>query len=265
MGSRWELQDGHVVPQAHHRRNVPSLRPDDDPTQTKTVFTRLADIAITDYLPSPSHGLMIWLISNATDLRGIHLPESHFLSDVSKTMIKVSHLSKLEITRIAGTAEFCDPIVSFMQHHIAMEDQSTLEELILHIDDGKMHEVTWLDMVSQMKCLKNLELLAGSIPEDCLPVLEKIGQDCSSLESVTLGKRHDRGSSLADGVIRSFSRHPNLKYLTVEAKSLSATDILAFTTLPRLERLRLNYYTPDWIKDMLAELVPNVIIQTIYT
>ncbi|KAJ8652590.1 hypothetical protein O0I10_011736 [Lichtheimia ornata] len=260
----WKLENGNVVLQAHdHHRDMPtSLLPENDPTQTKTIFKRLVDVSfLNDDPSSSSRGFMLWLISNAPNLKAIHLTESHFLPDVSKAMIKMSHLSKLEITRVAGTAEYIDPIISLMQHHIAMEDQSTLEEIIIHIDGGNMDAVTWLGFISQMKRLKDLSLLTRVIPEDCLPALEKIGQGCSSLESLTLGTWSYRGSSIADGVIRSFRQHPNLKHLTIESKSLLATDVLALNTLPRLERLRLNYYTPDLVKDMLRRVLPNVIIE----
>ncbi|KAJ8652404.1 hypothetical protein O0I10_011984 [Lichtheimia ornata] len=259
---RWRLQNGHVVSQArHHRRYLPtSLLPENDPTQTKTIFTRLVNVDFSLCDPSSSCGFMLWLISNGPNLKAIHLTESHFLPDVSNAIIKMSNLSKLEITKIAGTAEFYDPIISFMQHHVAMEDRSTLKGIILHIDDGAMHAVTWLNLISRMKHLKDLKLLTGTIPEISLPALEKIGQGCSSLESLTLGDTYFRYVYFTDGVIKSLCQHPKLKCLTINAKSLSAADFFALSSFPSLERLRLYCDIPPLAKDMLRNLIPNAII-----
>ncbi|CDH54816.1 predicted protein [Lichtheimia corymbifera JMRC:FSU:9682] len=257
----WRLENGHVVLQANdHGGDVPTLqRPEDDPTQTKTTFAQLVDIDFSDSMSSSSNGFMIWLISNAPNLKGIHLTESHFLPDVSNAMINMSHLSTLEITKIRGTAEFFDPIISFMKHHNAMEDRSSLEEIILHIDDGTMHAVVWLKLVAQMKRLKDLKLLTDVIPQYCLPTLVNIGQHCSSLESVTLGTQS--GSYFTDGVIRSLCQHPKLKYLVIGAKSLSADDFFALSTFPSLERLRIQHHIPHLTNAIFRKHIPNVIIE----
>ncbi|KAJ8652589.1 hypothetical protein O0I10_011735 [Lichtheimia ornata] len=254
----WKLENGQVL-QVHDHRDVPRLRHNDDPIQTKTVFTRLVNIDFSNCKPSSSRDFMIWLMSNAPNLKAIRLTESHFLPDVSNAMIKMSNLSKLEITKIKGTAEFFSPIISFMLHHNAMEDRSTLEELILHIDDGTMHAVVWLNLISQMKRLKDLILLTDVIPQYCLPTLANIARDCSSLESLTLGTEY--GSYFTDGVITSLCPHPKLKYLTIGAKSLSAADFFALPTFPSLERLRLQYHIPHLTKDMLRKHIPKVIIE----
>lgn len=254
----WNLENGHVV-QAHGRRGVPSLRPENDPIRTTTTFTRLVDIDFSYCKPSSSRGFIIWLISNAPNLKTIRLTESHFLPDVSNAMIKMSSLSKLEITKITGSAVFFNAIISFMLHHIAMEDRSTLEEMILHIEGGDMDAVPWLVLISQMNRLKDLKLLTDVIPEFSLPVLENIARGCSSLEGITLGTQY--GSHFTDGVIRSLSQHPKLKYLTIGTKSLSAADFFALTTFPSLERLRFYCDIRELTKDKLRKLIPDVIIE----
>ncbi|CDH54820.1 predicted protein [Lichtheimia corymbifera JMRC:FSU:9682] len=193
-----------------------------------TIFTRLVDIDFSACDPSSSRGVMIWLISNAPSLKAIHLTESHFLPDVSNAMINMSHLSKLEITKIRGTAEFYDPITSFIRHHIAMEDQSTLEEFSLHINDGITHAAAWLNLISQMNHLKDLKLLAGVFPEYFLPVLQKIGRGCPSLESLTLGNAYYRDANFTDGVIRSLCEHPKLRYLKSSSQVIISRRLFRF-------------------------------------
>ncbi|CDH54797.1 predicted protein [Lichtheimia corymbifera JMRC:FSU:9682] len=254
---RWRLVDGHLV-QAHDNGDVPHLLPENDPTQTKTVFTRLVDVDFSNSNPPSAHGFMTWLISNAPNLKAIRLPESHFLSDVSNAMIKMSSLSKLEITKITGSAEFFNAIISFMRHHIATEDSSTLEEMTLHMDKEDMHEVIWLVLISRMKRLKDLKLLAGNISEHALPVLADIGHNCPSLESLTLGTDD---SHFTDGIINALYQHPKLKYLAVGTHSLSAVDFLALSSFTSLERLHLHNYIPHLTKDKLRKHLPKLIIE----
>ncbi|KAJ8652403.1 hypothetical protein O0I10_011983 [Lichtheimia ornata] len=256
----WKLENGHVL-QAHgHRRDMPtSLLPENDPTQTKTTFTRLVNVSFSDEDPTPSPCFMSWLLSNAPNLKTIDLNEPFFLPVVSNALINMRHLSKLEITMVAGTEEFYDPIISFMKHHIAMEDRSTLEEMILQIDSRSMYTIGWLGLVSQMKRLKHLKLVANVIPKYSLRLLENIGRDCPSLESLTVGTI--QGSDVTDGVIRALCQHPKLKRLTIGTRSISAADLFALPTFPSLERLRLQKSTPDSTKDILRQYIPKAIIE----
>lgn len=256
----WKLVNGHVVPANGVRRGVPpttTLQPENDPIQTKTLFARLFNIDFTGLDQSRSSRFILWILSNAPNLKTIRLTHSQILPEVADALNELKLLSKLEVAEITLTDDdFYDPLISVMEHHKELEERSTLEELTLHID-GVLSAVDWLNLIPQMKRLMNLKLLAWYISDFCLPALSQINQGCPSLETMTLGIT---ASYLPAGIIQSLS-HPKLKSLRIGAKSLSAIDAFALSAFPTLERLYLQDEIPDLIKDTLRKHIPKVIFE----
>lgn len=246
---RWKLQHDKVV-----SNGAVGLLPENDPTQSKASFTQLTSIDFFPYSDTRDD-IMKWMIWNAPNLKAISIPESHLQIDMAKAMTRSQHLSKLTINRMIGHHDF-GGISEFLKFHIAKEGLSTLEEMTLNMN-RPIHHVTWLPLISRLKCLKTLELLSPDILEGAKLTLVAIGLGCPALESLTLG---NTGVKLGDGLIKPLCKLPNLKCLRIGARILSQPDLLALIEFPKLERLYLYYDVPDCIKEMLHNYIPKVII-----
>lgn len=250
----WELSRGQVVSSGHR---MASLRPEEDPARSETSFNKLIDIDISvDDLPS-SEAFIIWLISNAPNIRVISCLESQLQPCITNAMTKLQHLSRLEISGAGGIHSF-QGIIQFLEYHIALGHQSTLEQLDIH-SGRRMSKATWLPLISKLTCLKNLELFV-SIPKECIPAMAEIGQGCPSLEKLSLKLW---GGELADGVMESLHSLSNLKSLEIKGKSLSSSDLVILTTFPSLQKLHVRCDTkvPDYIVQLLYKHIPKVMIE----
>lgn len=250
----WELSSGQVVSNGQH---VASLRPEEDPAQSETSFNRLISIDFSVDGPPSSEAFIIWLISKAPNLKIITCPESRFQPCITNAMTNLQHLSMLAICRAGGNRNF-QGIIQFLEYHIAMGHQSTLEKLDIRFGN-RMSKATWLPLISKLTCLKYLELFA-SIPEECIPTMAEIGQGCPALEELSLEMW---GGELANGVMESLRPLSNLKSLQVKGKSLSSSDLVILTTFPSLQKLnvRCDNQVPDYIVQLLYKHIPKVMIE----
>lgn len=260
--SYWRLEKGQVVVQAHDQDvqpPTPPLRYGSDPILSTNSFKRLTSITFLGPEPAVSHEYMLWLISNAPNLKAISLNKSYFRPDVANAMIDARHLSKLEIFQSweNGGDEGMKRLLEY--HTATMGDRSTLEGVIIHMIHMDMHASPWLPLLSRLKCLKNLKLFARTISaENGIPIMTEIGQGCPALKDLTLGGRV--GSKLADGLFKPLYKHPNIECLRIGAKSLSndnLMDLCAFKNLKRLQLQRHIIVADDMI-EMLRDHIPKV-------
>lgn len=245
----WELSNGQVLSTANQADTTLSL--------SETTFNRLVNISFSYYDPPTSEDFIIWLISNAHNLKAITCPESHLQPSVTNAMTKLKHLSKLKIRNAGGEHGF-QGIIQFLEYHIAMGNRSTLEEMVI-LTRTMTSRVTWLPLISRLACLKRLELL-GHIPKVCISTMTVIGQGYPALEGLSLGMY---GAELAQGVMESLRQLPKLKCLRIQGKSLCNSDLFVLTTFPSLQQLHLllGIKIPDYIEQMLRKHIAKVIIE----
>ncbi|KAJ8652397.1 hypothetical protein O0I10_011977 [Lichtheimia ornata] len=234
-----------------------------NPTHSESAsFTRLANIRFSEGCSFSCGPFIAWMVKNAPNLKTISLIERHLQPIVAIALIKSKHLSKIEITRLWEDDDIFfgdfEGILEFFQHHISMGDRSTLQEVTLHTGLRLSPEIEWIRLIPRLKCLKNLELLAHFIPEDCIPLLEAIGKGCPALEKLTLGKKD---GTIGGGLMKSLREYPNLKCLHIQASALSDNDLVALTTFPSLEQLYLQCDVPDFIMKSLHKRIHKVIIK----
>lgn len=193
----WKLQHEQVIPEDEEDALLCS---ENDPTQSETSFPQLVDMVVSDPVPSKSQALITRIISNAPNLKSISLPHSHLEEPhIADAMIDLKHLSKLRVTRSKSRNFVIGGVAKFLTSHITRGLLSTLEELTLHANQA-MLEVSWIPLVSNLHCLKNLELVSPDISREWFFILKQIGQGCRSLESLKLGTKRCK---LVDGSIES--------------------------------------------------------------
>ncbi|KAJ8652390.1 hypothetical protein O0I10_011970 [Lichtheimia ornata] len=251
----WELSDGRILQIGDRRGKIL----ENDPTQSDTSLIRLASIRFAEFCSSSCNPFISWIVLNAPNLTTISIKESLFQPEIANVMTKSKKLSKLEITRpwedqyIFGE-EDNEGIVQFLEYHIAMGDQSTLQEITICTGMSLTISETSISRIARLPCLKTLELIAYHIPKECTSALA----GCSSLQKLTLGGRR---ATFADDLMMPLSTLPNLKCLRIRAESLSEVDLVALTTFPRLEQLYLECAVPDSIMARLRKHIPKIIIQ----
>lgn len=251
----WGLSNGRVIRRGYQRRQRASLKHQDDPTQSEISFERLLDFEFASVSPSISEAFSTWFISNAPNLKSISIVDSCLPYNVANAMINSKNLSKLKVT--SYDKENLDGIKLFLEHHIAMGNQSTLEEMEIHALEGIL-EVTWLPLVSRLMCLKSLKLLAGSIPQGFVSTMTEISQGCPALEKLSIASWRE---DFPQGILKPLYQLPNLKWLRIEAGSICESDLLSLTTFPSLKELYLYCKVPGPIRKMLCRHIPKVVIK----
>lgn len=253
--SYWRLANGKVRIQQVDDVPRPHSRYARDPTLPQAFFMRLDSIMFTGPELSSCHEFILWMISNAPNLNTIRLRKSYFQLDIANAMINARHLCKLEIFHSWGNGGD-EGIERFLGYHIeTMGSGSTLEEVIIRVVNLGMSRTPWIRLLARLKCLRNLKLLAGSISEDCIPVMEEIGQGCPALKELTLGHA-DCG--LPDDLFKSLCKHPNLECLRIGAESLSNDDLMDLCAFKNLKQLHLPSIVEDDMLEMLQDHIPKV-------
>lgn len=256
-GSYWKFENGRVQVQQQADNDddqVDVPLHGSDPTLPGTFFMRLTSMLFSGTRRSLSHGFMLWMVSNAPYLSAISLLKCYFQPDIANAMIKAKHLSKLEIFHSLGY-EGNEGIKRFLDYHIAMGDGSTLEEVIIRMVNVDTTVALWIRLLSRLKCLKNLKLLVLRISEDCIPVMEEIGQGCPALKEVTLGHAD---SELAHGLIKPLCKHPNIESLRIGTGPLSHEDLMDLCAFNNLKQLQLQFTVADRTLKMLRDHIHKV-------
>lgn len=238
----WTISNGHVQSSNQHPENNPS-------------FPRLVDLGFTNIHPSTTGvPMVLWILLNAPNLTTIHIHDIYFRPAIVNAMIKLRHLQKIQIDVVSKEDD--NGIRTFLKHHIALGDHSTLEHVVVDSNPVEMSKKPWIALLSRLTRLKNLELLAGVISDNCIPIMAAIGQGCPTLEKLTLGMY---GAELADGLLMPLRKHSNLEYLKIGAdESLSDNDLLALCTFLGLKQLQLRFIVSDDLLEMLEDRIPHV-------
>ncbi|KAJ8652696.1 hypothetical protein O0I10_011641 [Lichtheimia ornata] len=255
----WEISDGRISESNDRGGTFDDDDDDDDPSQqqSETSFARLVDFDFWVMNETPSTPFMQWILLNAPNIKTIRILDSNCQPDIAAAMINLKHLSKVVFDTKRGSIDNMG-IQQFLEYHIAtMGDASTLEQVVVYMKD--MSDVAWIPLLYRLKRLKTLMLLAGTISENCVSSMYELCQGCPALEDLTLGKD---GSEMADGLLKSLRRHPNLKYLGVSARSLSENDLTALCAFRTLKYLYLQCPVPKYLLEILQDHIPNVEINS---
>lgn len=254
----WRMENGQVILRAGDRDAPPLLRSGDGPTtQAENSFTQLVNVNFSQSGSASSQEFVLWLISNAPNLKAVNIRTSHLRHDITKAMVTLRQLSKLEIMRWAwgDTTDYSEGIIQFLEHHIGMGNKSTLKEITIYTRTMAV-EATWIPFISKLQRLKNLKLLAHVIPADCFLAMDAIGRGCPALEELTLGVR---GCNIDDSIITSLCQHSNLKCLTIGSTSLSPGTLMFIALYSRLDSLHLLCSVPESVMQMLRKRVSKIV------
>lgn len=249
----WEISNGRL----EQRNPQQSLQLTSQ--QSGPLFTRLLNFRSVEEKSSSAAPFMQWVLLNSPNLKAIDMSESLFQPDVANAMIQLKHLSKLKIDYVNASDDDNSNYISikqFLEHHIALGDRSTLEHVIVDMDDVDMSEVTWISLLCRLKCIKKLELITVNMGEHCRSILEEIGQGCPSLEELTLGLEE---TEMAEGLLAPLRQLSNLKCLTLGAWEICNTDFLVVASFNSLERLYLRCDISDDMLVLLESRIPKVV------
>lgn len=216
-----------LLQQRDHQRQDASK---DDPTQSETSFERLVNIEFVNSDSSMCEAFNSWFILNSPKLKYISFPASHVPRNIANVMIQSKSLSKLKLAYVREYGNVAG-ITQFLENHIAMGNQSTLEEMTISVSTG-ISKVIWLPLLSKLQCLKSLELVAVISSTDCISRIAEISQGFPALEKLTIGFWH---ANLSEGVLKPLYKLPNLKCLRIQGQSIHDSDLVALTTFPSLE------------------------------
>lgn len=193
-----QLLNGRLVQQRDHQRQIVSK--DDDPTQSETSFERLVNIEFLNSDLSISYAFNSWFILNGPKLKSISFPASHIPPNIANVMIQSKSLSKFKINYVRESGNVYG-ITQFLDCHVAMGNQSTLEEMAIRLSTS-IFKVKWLPLLSKLQCLKSLELVAIIFSTNCISTIAKISQGCPALEKLTIGYWD---ADFAEGVLKPLS------------------------------------------------------------
>lgn len=251
----WGLLDGRVV-QIGSQRHDASLGLKEDPTQSEISFERLVELEFISIDPSTFQAFNTWFISNAPNLKSISVIDLCLPLNIANAMINLKSLSRLKIT---SWKEDLGGVKQFLEHHVAVGNQSTLEEIEINLVK-EISKVTWLPLVSGLQCLKSLKWFPMGIPTDCISTIAEISQGCLALEKLSIALWC---VDFPQGILKSLCELPNLKWLRIEAGSICESDLVSLTTFPSLQELYLYCKVPDPIREMLHSHIPKVVIEKI--
>lgn len=252
----WEISNGRLEQRDHQH----SLKLDNDSTsQSGNLFPHLIDFHFKEFMSPLSAPFMQWILLNALNLKAIHLPESLFLPGIASAMVQLKHLSKLETYYVYATGEDDDDdaigIRQFLENHITMAGRSTLEHIIVHNEED-IAQVTWISLLSRLKCLKHLELFFVPMDDDCLSIVGEIVQGCPALEELRLDLEN---TEMPQGLLEPL-RRLSVKCLRIDAASISNADLLVLASFNSLERLYLRCDIPDDMLVLLKSRIPKVVV-----
>ncbi|CDS06486.1 hypothetical protein LRAMOSA09014 [Lichtheimia ramosa] len=198
-----------------------------------------------------------WITLNAPNMHTIRILESNFQPAITNSMIQLKHLVKLKIDT-DSMDDSTNDIARFLQHHIAIQDQSTLGNSgSVHARGGNVRNTldTFIVAIetSQKTCL-----FPGYVTNDCESVLEEISQGCPALEDLGLSLRD---AQVEQSLIEPLRQHPHLTRLRIRARSLCDDAIIALATFPNLERLELYCNVSDDLLEILQDRIPRSVIR----
>lgn len=257
----WNISSGRLM-----RRQQQSSQLDISPSEI--LFPHLIQLDFRNLSPQQSVPLLKWILLNAPNLKVIQLDDIQFTPDITDAMIKMKHLSKLQldiknyIFEGFDMTDYYPRVKQFFEHHIAMGDQSTLQDLGILFDDLRISQFEWLSMLSRLRRLKNLELSTTmAMTGNCKQVMAEICQGCPALETLTL----DAWRGFADGVMESLYQLSHVQYLKIRGSSLSKVNLLSIAKMPSLERLLFHRCrVPDEVRSLLQQVRPNIKILLVY-
>lgn len=245
----WEISNGRL----EQRRVLNPL--DLDPRQSGPLFTRLVDLCFVESATTFDVPFAQWILLNAPNVKSIELDEAFIQPEVSNAMIPLKHLSKLEINFVSGTSDSVNiGIKQFLNHHIALGDDSTLEHIIVNM--GRcMSRVKWIRLLARFKGLKKLELNVSTMTPTCRSIFEDIGYGCPALEELWLTVDD---TELDQGLLAPLRQFSSLKRLAIGVDTISKADLHTLASLSSLERLVLKCNVPDDILVLLKSRIPKV-------
>lgn len=233
---------------------------------SEILFPRLIQLDFRNLSLQESVPLFKWILLNAPNLQAIQLADIQFMPDIADAITKMKHLSKLQLDLSKSNLfEYVDMkdnytcIIQFFKYQIAMEDHSTLQNLIIHLDDLYICELEWLSMLSRLRRLKNFELSTSlMMSSDCKQIMAGICQGCPALETLTL----DPWDGFADGVLECLYQLSHVRYLRVRGSSLSKVSLLSIAKMPSLERLLFHRCRVSGeVRSLLQQVMPNVKVE----
>lgn len=254
----WNISSGRLM-----RRQQQSSQL--DPSPSEILFPHLIQLDFRNLSTQQSMPLLKWIVLNAPNLKVIQLDDIQFTPDITDALIKMKHLSKIQLdfkNYVFYGVDMPDSytgVTQFFEHHIAMGDQSTLQHLGILFDDLHISQFEWLSMLSRLRRLKNLELSTTmAMTGHCKQVMAEIFQGCPALETLTL----DAWDGFADGVLECLYQLSHVRYLTIRGSSLSKVNLLSIAKMPGLERLIFHRCrVPGEVRSLLQQVMPNTKVE----
>ncbi|KAI7881275.1 hypothetical protein K492DRAFT_236776 [Lichtheimia hyalospora FSU 10163] len=174
--------------------------------------------------------ILLWMIQHAPYITHIRLwHESNEHHPINTAITRLKHLQRACID-ITSTERVVLP--EFIQHHISLGSESSLEYLRIMFD-GTPEDLNGLIPVTQLQQLQYLEIFSlDEIPSSYKPFMTCLAKQCSSLEELKLSSAQ---AEIDSCILEPLQYHPRLKRLTVLGTDLNQCYLLSLACFPKLE------------------------------
>ncbi|KAI7874846.1 hypothetical protein K492DRAFT_174070 [Lichtheimia hyalospora FSU 10163] len=205
-----------------------------------TTFCRLLHMRVGVHLFSDSLNLLLtWMIRHAPYLETLGSLWSTYKYPILPEL-QTRHCLKHIGVRVPGAPD--DYMETFIQHHLALGDQSNLQKITIHFYIYRVWN-NWFSLVLQLTQLKSVDLFFDYriIAEYAMPFIIKLAE---TVEQLTLACDEP---SLDYNFICQIPIHPNMKHLVIDAQALEgdvSSDIV--NHFEGLISLHLRLYSFNW-------------------
>lgn len=207
-------------------------------------FKRLAHIRVFSSIMRRLNldPFLLWIIQRAPKLESVDAQESNVQESVIQALLKHPHVNHIGF-RVPPMSRRNEE--EFIQHHLALGDQSNLQRMRIHFINGDISADSWLHMVPRLTQLKAIQLqfVYPNHVKSAMPLILELGESCLSLEQFTLACEE---RVIDYNLISWIMLHPNIKRLVIDAEALEGDPSAIVHHFDELASLHLRLYTFNW-------------------
>lgn len=168
----------------------------------------------------------------------------------------VKRLPNLRMITACQMPAYAPSFQDLLIHHAQLGMGSSLKELkvTFEVDSSRF---PWISALAEFQTLEKLVLSTWhiSVASTYLSILGIFGKVCPSLTSLDL---NCWGCTIPDGAIAQIKHHPTLQRLSINARSISDSDIICLLSFPSLKHVVITPTIKDYLLELLQTHIPRV-------
>lgn len=190
-------------------------------TTRQVTFKRLREIRYPFNSRKNLLSFLIWIIRNAPHLESIKTVYGTWQACVMRELLRPRRQHR-HLKRIGLRADDTDQVneEQFIQHHIQLDQQSSLKEITLTLDLEQLSSSSWLHLIPRLTRLTHLEIRCDDshvLDHVVSPFIAEVASKCLALERFTLSSPT---LPIAYDDVIGICSHSNLKALVIDAEKL---------------------------------------------